>query len=987
MGMNFKKDFELRLQAALEKGGYKTTTDFARGITNLYMQTVVKGKPVGVPTTLPSPALSGAPAPVGPAVPIPFKKREKIFYNTVRAYFVAKEIAQGKGAIQFLTRDLQNLVALGIKLKQEAQQNIDSVKQIDEEIKQLREEIKAVGPAVQEFIASKKVIFKDLKKSIEAFTTRLETINPDPVQAAQSLVAGAAPDGVAAAFKRELDLINTVQNFKFDLKTIRTSVQSTLSILNESSNVLTKYENDFSTTANIKIYIWKKLQAFFNEVFDVLGAFIDPMTFVNYFKQLLLIPKAKPIGRIMLRIINKNTELKRKKIKLVQAINENFFELKNKVQKKIEDLQQKIQEKAEKLLGTLGDSSLIKNIKSAVKWARTELKRVQDDIAFAIKVVKYFFNLINEGIAITEKMLLIIDATKQFFNKAIKEDILQKAKDKIAAIKVRLNGTDPTSPIEINALFKQFQITQEPIKILIESVLSANKLLAPELLTVLKTPTTKLIALVGSLDRLLGYDMVNFIDKIQHPPTKENKKPSRKKANQIVEEESPIKPRKYTGLEVMEKIKEVFKLISHYTLVLQKKIQKLQDDSIKKLKKVQKEVTDYIGNITNFDATKKKIDNKKRSIDQQKSEIEEDTKKAVKVAKAAVIFAKMLQSSYRIIDRVVPSRSGSLPDYSISANEKDILDFYKYFGQYRILENDDDGTRKSIADNTRKLKRKLKDFKVYELIFQFFTEALKEAKDSGFNNFIKETLKEQSEKLKENVTSEWTSAADSLTRLFESPPKTLSELASFPLDITGLLDLNVDILKGENRFLTKTKARIKGLADKIPTDTEDPTLLFFKRQLEKGVGFLSMAIKLISDFVKAVIRFIREELIDPALNKVKGWIDQYKTKFENNQRERVEKKFDKEARKKVDIAAASAIFGLAGRLFWTAFNWKNPAGTTFIALNVGPFKPMILEEINGSAGFAQQLSQGFELQVMAMTGLTIPNPSYLIPPVPFQGYS
>jgi hypothetical protein len=980
MGMNFKNDFELKLQTKLEKGGYKTTTEFARGITTLYMQTVVKGKPVGVPATLPSPAQSGAPAPVGPAPPIPYNKREKIFYNTVRAYFVAKEISQGKGAIQFLTRDLQNLIALGIKLKQEAQQNIDRIKQVDEEIKQLREEIKAIGPAVQEFIATQKKTFVDLKKSVEGFTERLGSLTSDQV-------GQAATDGVNSAFKRELTLIASIQDFKFDLKTLKSSIQNTVAILNESSSLLSKYENDFSSTANIRIYIWKKLQAFFSGVFELLGAFVDPMTFASYFRQLLLIPEAKRIGRIMLRIINKNQNLKREKAKLMQSINENYHELETKVKKKIENTQQKIQEKADKLLGTLGESSLGKQLASAAKWARTELKRVQEDIAFTYKVIKYFFDLLNEGVAITEKALLIVDSVKQYFNKTIKEDILQKTKDKIAAIKTRLSSADTTSPIEINAIFKQFQITQEPIKLMIESVLKANKLLAPEMLEALKRPTTKLTAILKSLDRLLGYDLINFLDKIEHPPTRERKRARKNRARPAIDEESPIKERKRNGLAILEKLKDVFRLLSYCTQVIQKKIQKLQDDAIKKLKKIQNEVTEYISTVTNFDATKKKIDNKKRSIDQQKADIEEDTKKAVKVAKSAVLFAKMLQSSYRIIDRVVPSRSEGLPNYSISANEKDILDFYRYFGQWRILENDDDKTRTDIANNTRKLKRKLKDFKVYELIFQFFTEVLKEVKESGFNNFIKETLKEQSEKLKENVTSEWTSAADSLTRFFESPPKTISELATFPLDIIGLLDLNVDILKGENRFLTKTKAKIKGLADKIPADTEDPTLLFFKRQLEKGVGFLTMAIKLISDFVKAVIKFIREELIDPALNKVKGWIDQYKTKFENNQKERIDKRFDSEARKKIDLATASAIFGLAGRLFWTAFNWQNPAGTTFIVLNVGPFKPMIPEEVNGSAGFAQQLSQGFELQVMAMTGLTIPNPSFAIPPVPFQGYS
>lgn len=982
MGMNFKKDFELKLQNKLEKGGYKTSSEFARGITTLYMQTVVKGKPVGVPATLPSTALSGAPAPVGPATPIPYNKREKIFYNTIRAYFVAKEISQGRASIEFLTRDLQSLVALGIKLKQEAQKNIDTVKQIDEEIKQLREEIKAVGPAVQDFIATKKEAFADLKKSIEAFSTRLETLTSDQV-------GQAATDGVNSAFKRELTLVASIQNFKFDLKTLKSSIQDTLKILNESSSLLAKYENDFSSAANIKVYIWKKIQAFFNEIFELLGAFVDPMTFAGYFKQLLYIPKAKTIGRIMLRIINKNKDLKRKKIKLVQSINENFHELKTKVQKKIENTKQKIQEKADKLLGTLGDSSLTKQIRSAVKWARTELKRVGDEIAFAYKVIKYFFDLLAEGITIVEKVLLIIDSIKQFYNKTIKEDILQKTKDQIAAIKTRLSGADTTSPIELNLIFKQLQITEEPIKLLIETLMKSNKLLAPDILQVIKRPTTKLIALVGSLDRLLGHDIVNFIDKIQHPPTRDGKKAKKRAANAATAdtEESPIKQRKYTGLAVMEKIKEVFKLFSHWTLVLQKKIQKLQDDAIKKLKKIQNEVTDYISNVTNFDATKKKIDNKRRSVEQQKAEAEEETKKAVKIAKAAVLFAKMLQSSYRIIDRVVPSRSGGLPNYSIDANEKDILDFYKYFGQWRILENDDANTRRDVADNTRKLKRKLKDFKVYELIFTFFAEALKEAKESDFRTFLKQTIQEQSEKLKQNVTAEWIAAADSITAFFENPPKTPSQLASFPLDITALLDLNTDILKGENRFLTKTKGKIKALADKIPADTEDPTLLFFKRQLEKGVSFISSAIKLLSDFIKKVVQFIREELIDPALNKVKGWIDDFKIKTENKQRERIEKRLDKETRKKIDIAAASAIFGLAGRLFWTAFNWQNPAGTTFVVLNVGPFKPMIPEEVNGSAGFAQQLSQGFELQVMAMTGLSIPNPSYLIPPVPFQGYS
>lgn len=980
MAMNFKTDFELKLQNALEKGGYKTSSEFARAITSMYMQTVVKGKPIGVPATLPSPALQGSPAPVGPPVPIPYKKREQVFYNTVRAYFVAKEISQGKAAIEFLTRDLQSIVSLGVKLKQEAQQNIERIRQIDDEVAELREQIKSIGPAVQDFIKTKKDTFKNLKKDFDTLLTRLSEVTKQEI-------GDTAEQGAKAAFAKELGLLDSIQNFKFDLKQVRALLADVTSILQESSEVVKKYENDFSTTANIRMYIWKKIQAFFKEIFELLGAFIDPMSFANYFRELIQVPGARAVGRVMLKIINKNKILKEKKKKLIQAVNENFHEIKYKVQKKITEIQKKIQEKADKVLGFVSNSSLVKHIKSAVKKAREELKKVEDELAFAAKVVKYFFDLFRQGVALYDKVLLIVDSVKEFINKYVDEEIIQKTKDKIAAIKTRLNNVEPTEPVKIDAIFKQYEITQEPLKIILENLMNAKKLLAPDILEVIKRPTTKLTATMKALETFLEKDLGNFIHSIENPPTRENKNKKKKKTNTVPAQGETVKPRKFTIKSVLRKVKDILKKLEHWIAVIRKKVEKKQQDAIKKLKKTQNEVTDYIATVTNFDANKKKIDNKKRDIEQQKAETEQDMEKAKRIAKAAILFSKMTQSGYKVLDRITPSRTGSPPDYTMGSNEGDILDFYKYYGQWLILQNDSDQTRIEVAKNTKRLKRKIKDFVVYENIIEFFAEALKEAKESGFKDYLKEKLKEQGESLKEQATSEWKSAADSIIQFFENPPKTISELVTFPLDVVSLLDANVDILKGENRFLTRLKIKTKALANKIPADTEDPTLLFFKRQLEKGVGFLTNAIKLVKEFEKKVVKFINEELIEPATNKVQSWIDRTKTKYQNEKEERIRKRFDKEFRKKIDIAAASAVFGLAGRLFWTGFNWQNPAGTTFVVLNVAPFTPMNPDEINGSAGFAQQLKNGFEMQVVNMTGISIPNPSYALAPVPFQGYS
>ncbi len=293
----------------------------------------------------------------------------------------------------------------------------------------------------------------------------------------------------------------------------------------------------------------------------------------------------------------------------------------------------------------------------------------------------------------------------------------------------------------------------------------------------------------------------------------------------------------------------------------------------------------------------------------------------------------------------------------------------------------------------KQLKRKIADFKVYERIFEFFKEMVVEMKEKradqqgyAFKDFIVEKLKALEDRVESYAINDAKDRIEQLKGFFTAPPQSLADFANLPLGLVDILDFNTDLFLGESRFLRRTRSKIKNLQDEIPADTEDDVLLFFKEQLGKGVSLVNLMIKVFKKGMDKLIAFIKDKLVDPVIKVVNKFIENQKTKQQERTEERIRRKLDKEALQKIDAAAASFVFGLAARLFWTGFTWKNPVDTTFTVLNIAPFKPIDPEEFETAAGMAQQMSQGFEIQVQGMTGLCIPSPSLAIPPFPFQGY-
>ena len=152
--MDFIQNFGRSLIKDLEDGKYASADDFAKGITKHYMASIRLnapnsiGSPLGpamIPPTLPSPAALGAPAPVGPTAPYKVTpQRRKLFYNTVRLYYVGKEISRGKVQVKALAQDVRRGIILYKKTKRDIQTLRDEIDNVRVELENLKEDLKNV---------------------------------------------------------------------------------------------------------------------------------------------------------------------------------------------------------------------------------------------------------------------------------------------------------------------------------------------------------------------------------------------------------------------------------------------------------------------------------------------------------------------------------------------------------------------------------------------------------------------------------------------------------------------------------------------------------------------------------------------------------------------------------------------------------------------------------------------------------------------------
>ncbi len=394
--MDFKQSFQERLIRDLEDGRYGSGTDFARGITKHYMSAIKLNAPTTfgptlpaqIPLTLPAPTQLGAPAPVGPTISISYKKtREKLFYNTVRAYFVGKEITQGNVQIRSLTRDVKGAINEYKRVTREIQSIHDEVDRLEDQFEALKEDLRSILPEMRKFIESKKQIIKDVKTEFDALKTRFR-------QLGQQELSDFDFETVLAEELQDLEFFTNLK-IKPSLRyqEITETFNSIKSLLDRSQRTLTKYQNTFTKEANLKIYVRKKITAVTKEILDLLSGIVAPERFIRLWKELVYVPGGRRISAIMLRIINQNKKLKELKKKLLAKVEGLKRTVLTHVNKKIDDLLDKLKEMGEYVVDRLKIKQRLTKFKEKLKAS----KIITNIIKATKQAIKYIYHIMVDN--------------------------------------------------------------------------------------------------------------------------------------------------------------------------------------------------------------------------------------------------------------------------------------------------------------------------------------------------------------------------------------------------------------------------------------------------------------------------------------------------------------------------------------------------------------------------------------------------------------
>lgn len=454
MATEFEQSFAERLSNDLVSGKYSDGADaFARGITNCYMASLGYNAPTDIPIYKTSP-VTNTQVIIGPATSLSNLKRRDAFYNVIRAYFVEKEISQGKVRIRSLTTDIKQTISLYKKTATEVQNLVKEVQDIDNKLEELKKDIQAIKPAVKQYVEEKKQAIKDAFNEVEAVINRAKEVKR---------TTNINTFDYEALLSTELADVKALLSLKIEpslsIADIQETVQTLMSFLTKSQTTLKKYKNTFSKEANLKVYLMKKVKEVINQVLNILNAIINPESFKNFWRDLLRVPNGKRIAMIMLKFIEKNATLKEKQKELLIKLEVKNKKIKDSIERKLENLQsifdktlEDQETKIKQLTSTEGiklDPAILQAILGKPiepppptndKWAKRAVKAVKGELEYyraktkrTAKRVQHYKLMQKRILELQRKIGSIVLGIRALLRESIND--VQKVKLKYAEIK------------------------------------------------------------------------------------------------------------------------------------------------------------------------------------------------------------------------------------------------------------------------------------------------------------------------------------------------------------------------------------------------------------------------------------------------------------------------------------------------------------------------------------------------------------------------
>ena len=420
MPYNFETTFTQPLLAQLDAGTIAGAEAWATAITDCYAKTVAMGLPQGVPPTLPAPGLNPTtppPYPIG-ASGITNNPKEEVFKQTIKAYFLAKEIGNDKAALKGLIQTLTQLIA---KIKVRRKEVLDLVQNINI----LTKEIANIPQYIEELVAAvKEIVAEDIKKVkdlLELFANLEEEL--------KGIVT---PQELRRVFSKEYQLLNLLKNFKIDnfeslteLSQFSVKLRDTVNALKREAGIsIVGVAGEGERMAFVKEYMKGKIAEILLSIESISAIVVDPPNFLNYVERLadkspkfrrvyLVVKQLDTVERFVKPQIEKLKKLKDQKIK----------QIKDYIEPKIDEIRKKVDEKAQEILlkkkEGQKDNLYVKTKKRVDEFKKTHGEKIKK----SKKEITLIQQAIQKSVEIVRKIDLLVKALEQEFE-SIKSDLI-----------------------------------------------------------------------------------------------------------------------------------------------------------------------------------------------------------------------------------------------------------------------------------------------------------------------------------------------------------------------------------------------------------------------------------------------------------------------------------------------------------------------------------------------------------------------------------
>lgn len=937
--MNWQTTFAKRLSFDLENGLLGSPGDMADAITSYYVQTLLTGNIPGIPPTLPSPAASGAPVPVGPIATINgFSGREKLFNQTLKTYFQAQAALQGRANIQDLVKTSRRLVIKAKNLKRDIKSTSDQLRLVTRELQQLPQTLRELVASLVEYIKDKLSELRQLPSLLTGF--RLEL----------------GPEEFENAFREELNFIQKLTSFRIgrDIGSYRE-----FGILfTEFGKRINTLQYNFSSQATIKAYIYKKMQTVIVDVLNVVQGFTNPAAVLDIFRDVARLKRRyRRTYNLINFFVSKSARLNQRQATLKVRNKRLQKQLRSEVDPKIQEVKNLIGDRVNSLTNVLartGQAQVILGVKKTITELnnkyKKKVKKIQTQIKASINLLSQLNRLILKIDAIVQSIGVVYDR--------ITQRAIQLANN--SSEQIRLNRTEL-----VNKIRSGLGIVNTGVVSFLTSLALQYSLTIQDVKDLVRTSGQVLVRLYESIKSVFEVDIPNLKKALRGTfgSTKQIRTGPSRKTDLILISEA------------LGKVNREFKELQ---TAISKKVKRLTGEIQQNVQSLKSYSKTYINNLSEKSPTQNRTKNRIRRLEGDKVETEKKAKDWKKIAQTAYVGGKFSVAASSILSNVANG------DILISSgdNEKNIKDMLQNYYLYMKIQN----KMSAETANRERFKKEqtLNRLRYIEMLVGLFLQLGQEIASGELIDRMDREVDSLQGELDQNFTNSYQALRNLLKA--RSAKDLVNGVEGISLQVLNNKSFIQTLYVTEQRYIRKFKQTIKQAQAYQQNSgiNENAILRSFYTNALKVNSIILFLLEKIQEGVQELKRFLLE-FIRPAQLAIKKQVELQRQKANQRVSEQAKQRVEKKIN--IDAAAQAVIFNLATRLFWTGFSWTNPVGTTFVVTNLGVFKRIKALSEAGSDGYANELAQNFALQLKQITGTAIPNPATGIPPFPFVGYN